>query len=35
MVLFKEPSSAARIACILLILAGIAGLKLLGPDVDA
>jgi quaternary ammonium compound-resistance protein SugE len=35
MVLFNEPSTAARIVCILLIVAGIAGLKLLAPDVDA
>jgi len=35
MVLFKEPATAARIVCIVLIIAGIAGLKLLGPDVDA
>ena len=34
MVLFKEPSTAARIACIALIIAGIAGLKFLGPDID-
>jgi len=25
---FKEPASAARIACILLVLAGVAGLKM-------
>ena len=35
MFLFKEPATAARIVCIVLIIAGIAGLKLLGPDVDA
>jgi quaternary ammonium compound-resistance protein SugE len=27
-VLFKEPATAARLACIVLIIAGIAGLKL-------
>ena len=27
-VVFKEPASAARIACILLVLAGVAGLKM-------
>jgi quaternary ammonium compound-resistance protein SugE len=31
-VLFKEPATAARIACIALIVAGIVGLKLLEPD---
>jgi quaternary ammonium compound-resistance protein SugE len=35
MLLFKEPATAGRIVCIVLIIAGIAGLKLLGPDVDA
>jgi len=35
MFLFKEPATAARIVCIVLIVAGIAGLKLLGPNVDA
>jgi quaternary ammonium compound-resistance protein SugE len=35
MVLFKEPATAARIACVVLIIAGIAGLKWLGPHVDA
>jgi len=35
MLLFKEPATAARIVCILLIVTGIAGLKLLGSDVDA
>ena len=35
MFLFKEPATAGRIVCIVLIIAGIAGLKLLGPDVDA
>jgi len=34
MVLFKEPAAAARIVCIALIIAGIAGLKFLGSDVD-
>jgi len=28
-VLFKEPATAARVACIVLVVAGIAGLKLL------
>jgi quaternary ammonium compound-resistance protein SugE len=28
MVLFKEPATAARLACMVLIVAGIAGLKL-------
>ena len=32
MILFKEPATAARIFCIVLIVAGIAGLKLLGSD---
>ena len=35
MVLFKEPATAARIACIVLIVAGIVGLKVLGPDAAA
>jgi quaternary ammonium compound-resistance protein SugE len=35
MFLFKEPATAARIVCIVLIIAGIAGLYLLGPNVDA
>ena len=35
MVLFREPATAARIACIVLIVAGIAGLKLLGSDAEA
>ena len=32
MALFKEPATAARVACIVLIVAGIAGLKILEPD---
>ncbi len=32
MVLFKEPATAARVACIVLIVAGIVGLKILEPD---
>ena len=35
MILFKEPATAARIFCIVLIVAGIAGLKLLGSDPSA
>jgi quaternary ammonium compound-resistance protein SugE len=35
MVLFKEPATVARIACIMLIIAGIAGLKVLGSDANA
>jgi quaternary ammonium compound-resistance protein SugE len=35
MVLFKEPATVARIVCILLIIAGISGLKLLGADANA
>jgi quaternary ammonium compound-resistance protein SugE len=35
MALFREPATAARIACIVLIVAGIAGLKLLGSDAEA
>jgi quaternary ammonium compound-resistance protein SugE len=35
MFLFKEPATAARIVCIVLIIAGIVGLYLLGPNVDA
>jgi hypothetical protein len=31
-VLFQEPLTAVRIGCILLILAGIVGLKLSSPD---
>jgi quaternary ammonium compound-resistance protein SugE len=34
-VLFKEPATAARVACIVLIVAGIVGLKLLEPDAGA
>lgn len=30
MVLFKEPATAARITCIVLIVAGVAGLKFFG-----
>lgn len=30
-VLFREPATAARLACIALIVAGIAGLKVLSP----
>ena len=33
--LFNEPATAARIACIVLIVAGIVGLKLLGADANA
>ena len=35
MVLFKEPATAARIVCIMLIIAGIAGLNLLGSNAEA
>ena len=35
MILFKEPATAARIVCILLIVAGITGLKILGSDANA
>ena len=35
MILFKEPATVARIVCILLIVAGIAGLKILGSDANA
>jgi quaternary ammonium compound-resistance protein SugE len=35
MVLFREPATAARVACIALIVAGIVGLKVLGPDAGA
>lgn len=31
MILFKDPATAGRIACIGLIIAGIAGLKILTP----
>ena len=34
-VLFKEPATAARLACIVLIVAGIVGLKILEPDAGA
>jgi len=34
-VLFNEPATAARIICIVLIIAGIAGLKILGSDAIA
>ena len=30
-VLFREPATAARLACIALIVAGIVGLKVLSP----
>jgi len=32
MVLFKEPATAARLACLGLIVAGIVGLKLVTPN---
>ncbi len=32
MLLFREPATAGRLACILLIVAGIVGLKLLGSE---
>lgn len=35
MVLFREPATAARLACIALIVAGIVGLKLLGSEPSA
>src|SRR5262245_207822 len=35
MVLFKEPATVPRIACIALIVAGIVGLKLLGSNENA
>ena len=35
MALFKEPATAARVACIVLIVAGIVGLKILEPDAGA
>jgi|SRR4030095_16176338 quaternary ammonium compound-resistance protein SugE len=35
MILFSEPATAARIICIVLIVAGIAGLKILGADANA
>jgi quaternary ammonium compound-resistance protein SugE len=31
-VLFREPATAMRLACIALIVAGIVGLKLVSPD---
>jgi len=31
MILFKDPATAGRMACIALIIAGIAGLKILTP----
>jgi quaternary ammonium compound-resistance protein SugE len=31
-VLFDEPATAGRLACVTLIVAGIAGLKVLAPD---
>jgi quaternary ammonium compound-resistance protein SugE len=34
-ILFKEPATVARIACIVLIVGGTVGLKLLGPDANA
>ena len=34
-VLFKEPATAARLTCIVLIVAGIVGLKILEPDAGA
>lgn len=33
-ILFNEPATAARIVCIVLIIAGIAGLKILGADAN-
>jgi len=35
MILFKEPATVARIACIVLIIGGIVGLNILGPDPGA
>ena len=32
MILFDEPRDLARIVCLLLILAGIMGLKILSPE---
>lgn len=32
MILFREPVTAARIACLLLIVAGIVGLKIVTPN---
>jgi quaternary ammonium compound-resistance protein SugE len=34
-ILLKEPSTVARIVCIVLIIAGTAGLKLFAPDANA
>lgn len=34
MVLFREPATAARLACLALIVAGIVGLKLVTPGDD-
>jgi quaternary ammonium compound-resistance protein SugE len=34
-ILFKEPATVARIVCIVLIVGGTVGLKLLGPDANA
>lgn len=34
-ILFNEPATAARMICIVLIIAGIAGLKILGADANA
>jgi quaternary ammonium compound-resistance protein SugE len=34
-ILFKEPATVARIVCIVLIVGGMVGLKLLGPDANA
>jgi quaternary ammonium compound-resistance protein SugE len=34
-ILFKEPATIGRIVCILLIVGGTVGLKLLGPDANA
>ena len=34
MILFKEPATVARIVCILLIVVGIAGLKVLGTEIS-
>jgi quaternary ammonium compound-resistance protein SugE len=33
-ILFKEPATVARIVCIVLIVGGTVGLKLLGPDAN-
>ena len=34
MVLFREPADPARVLCLVLILAGVAGLKLVSPAGD-